>query len=167
VTDKLRLLTAAESRLELLVQPVIQDGWFALLDRCDIVALPYDPARYQGAYSAIVGEALAAGAPIVVPAATTMSAVVEGMGGPGTTFAGWDAGAVAQGIGEAVDRFECLAERAYQAGLAWREQHGPDRFVAAAIEAVDLGDEAGNVRRRRWRRRSLTHFLRRRIRSGI
>jgi hypothetical protein len=81
-----------------------------------------------------VGEALAAGAPIVVPAATTMSAAVEAAGGPGTTFATWDAPAIAGAIGEAVDRFADLAERAYRAGAAWRERHGPDRFVAKVIE---------------------------------
>lgn len=146
-TGRLRALAGLEPRLELLVRPTVHDAWFALLDRCDIVALPYDPARYEGAYSAIVGEALAAGAPVVVPAATTLSATVEAVGGAGTTFAEWDAASIAQGIGAAIEGFEELADRAYRAGEGWRQQHGPDRFVAAAIEAAGLGGAAGTARR--------------------
>ncbi len=162
-TERLRLLAMRETRLELMVQPAVSDGWFALLDRCDIVALPYDPARYEGAYSAIVGEALAAGAPVVVPAATTMSASVEAAGGPGTVFREWNAAAIAEAICHAVDRFESLAERAHQAGLAWRDQHGPDRFVAATIDAVGLGGATGTARRTTVRlKRGLGHFFKRR-----
>ncbi|MBS0520610.1 MAG: hypothetical protein JSR90_18075 [Proteobacteria bacterium] len=146
-TERLRALAAREPRLELLVQPAIHEAWFALLDRCDIVALPYDPARYEGAYSAIVGEALAAGAPVVVPAATTLSSAVEAAGGPGTTFSRWNAPSIAAAIGEAVDRFDDLAERAHHAGLAWREKHGPDRFVTAVIEAAGLRGAVGTAQR--------------------
>ncbi len=135
-TEKLRRLAAREPRLELLVQPAVREAWFDLLDRCDIVALPYDPQRYQTAYSAIVGEALAAGAPVVVPAATTMSAALETAGGPGTTFVQWDAASIAAGITHAIGHFDELAGRAYRAGLSWRERHGPDRFAVAVIEAA-------------------------------
>lgn len=136
VTQGIRDLAANEPRLELLVQPAVGAAWFGLLDRCDLVALPYDPIRYQAAYSAIVGEALAAGAPIVVPADTTMSAALAAAGMPGTTFTVWDAASIASGIGRAIGRFDDIAARAHEAGQDWHGRHGPDRFVAAVTEAA-------------------------------
>ncbi|MBV8393879.1 MAG: glycosyltransferase [Alphaproteobacteria bacterium] len=153
VTQGLRGLAAREPRLELLVQPAVNSAWFALLDRCDIVALPYDPMRYQAAYSAIVGEALSAGAPIVVPADTTMSSALAAAGGPGTTFAAWNAASIAAGIGQAIERFGDLAGRAYEAGQDWHGRHGPDRFVSAVIEAAGRG--FGGAARRGPARRAM------------
>jgi hypothetical protein len=120
----------------LILQPAVGDGWFSLIDRCDIVALPYDPVRYQAAYSAIVGEALAAGAVLVGPAGTTISKALDSMGGPGTTFSDWSAASIADGIGRAIDQFDDLADRAYHAGTTWHGMHGPDRFAEAVLAAA-------------------------------
>ena len=147
VTAQLALLAATEPRLELLVEPAVNDNWFALIDRCDIVALPYDPIRYQTAYSAIVGEALAAGAPVVVPAETTMSSAIDAAGGPGTTFKCWDSASIASAIDFAIGDFDKLAEIAYRAGLGWRKVNGPDHFVAAVIETGSLNGSFGAIRR--------------------
>lgn len=137
VTDRLRALAAGEPRLELKVEPAVGKDWFALLDRCDIVALPYDPQRYAGSYSAIVGEALASGAPVAVPAATTMATELQMAGGPGVIIDAWNATSIAAAIGGAIDGFADLSERAHCAGQAWHERHGPERFIAHVLEAAE------------------------------
>jgi glycosyltransferase involved in cell wall biosynthesis len=150
VTVKLRDLAGHDPRVELLLEPAVGDAWFALIDRCDIVALPYDPSRYQGAYSAILGEALASGAPVVVPADTTMAELLETEGRPGTTFKGWDAPSIAAAIGAAIDGFPNLVGPAYRAGKAWTERHGPARFAAAVIHAGKHGVVPETPARTRW-----------------
>jgi glycosyltransferase involved in cell wall biosynthesis len=141
VTTSLRELAARTPRLELLLEPAVGDKWFALIERCDIVALPYDPSRYQGAYSAIFGEALASGAPVVVPAGTTMADLLEAARWPGTTFNTWDVASIAAAIEAAIGSFPRLVRPAFRAGTAWTRQHGPARFAAAAIK-VGSGDHA-------------------------
>ena len=114
VTEKLRALADRDQRVELVLQPVVGNAWFDLIDRCDMVALPYDPVRYASSYSAIFGEALASGAPIVAPGGTTMSAAIDKAGGVGVSFSQWTAPSIASAISLAVDGFDDLAERAYQ-----------------------------------------------------
>ncbi|MFZ5778910.1 MAG: hypothetical protein ACOY4R_01720 [Pseudomonadota bacterium] len=148
VTAELRRLAQHQPRLELMVAPATGEDWFALLDRCDLVALPYDPQRYAGSYSAIVGEALASGAPLVVPAATTLAAELEEAGGAGVTFDAWEVASVADAVGEAIARLPTLAEQAARAGGLRHERHGPQRFVACVLaEAARLG-KAQPARRR-------------------
>lgn len=139
ITAKLSELSTREPRLEMILGPSVGVDWFELIDRCDIVALPYDPPRYASSYSAIFGEALASGAATVAPAGTTISQEMENAGGVGTTFTEWAAPSIAVAIGAAVDRFDDLRKRAYQAGLSWRKRHGPDAYAAAVVEAAGLG----------------------------
>jgi hypothetical protein len=155
ITARLSALAADEPRLELKLEPTVADAWFALIDRCDIVALPYDPQRYAGSYSAIVGEALASGAPVVVPAATTMATEVATAGGPGVTIDAWNAPSIAAAIGAAIDDFTGLADRAWRAGQAWHERHGSGRFAACVLEAANRLGPA-----RRWPPRFLRRLLR-------
>jgi hypothetical protein len=143
VTDKLRMLAEQVGGLDLILEPAVGEAWFALIDRCDIVALPYEPANYTDSYSAIFGEALASGAVIVAPAGTTMANEIARAGGVGVTFTDWAIGSIAAAVGTAVDGFEDLAERAHDGGIAWRKQHGPDAYVSAVIEAAGLAGSAG------------------------
>lgn len=154
VTEHLRALAADEPRLKLQLEPAVGEDWFALLDRCDIVALPYDPQRYAGSYSAIVGEALASGAPVVVPAETTMATELQTAGGPGVIIDAWNAPSISAAIGAAIDDFASLSERASSAGKAWHGRHGPERFVTCVLEAAE---RLGPTQRPRW---SLGRLLR-------
>src|SRR6185312_10185704 len=132
-SDEIARLAHDDKRVELILRPFTAQDWFALLDRCDIIALPYTQTRYETSASAILGEALASGAPVVVPARTTLSSVVDDLDGPGTTFDRWESPSIASGIAEAIDRFDELAKRAFQAGRRWRERHGPDHFARAVL----------------------------------
>lgn len=133
ISDEIARVAHYDNRVELILRPFPAQEWFALLDRCDIVALPYTQSRYETSASAVIGEALAAGAPVVVPARTTLSSVVDELGGPGTTFERWETASIASGIAEAIDRFDELAECAFEAGRNWRERHGPDHFARAVL----------------------------------
>jgi hypothetical protein len=146
ITTELSQLAAYEPRLKVILQPIVGKAWFELIDRCDIVALPYDPPRYASSYSAIFGEALASGAAIVAPSGTTMSKDMHDLGGVGATFSDWTAPSVARAIGAVIDQFDDLRKRAYQGGIAWREVHGPDAYASAVIQAAGLG--AVNATRR-------------------
>jgi len=134
ISNSLYDVATETGRLEMIVGPKLLDEWFSLFDRCDIIALPYEPQRYAGTYSAIVGEALAAGAPVVVPAATTLAATVEATGRPGVTFDLWNAASIAEAIDMAIDDFPALAERAWCAGRTWRQRNGPEHFATAVLE---------------------------------
>ena len=139
ITSELSQLAAREPRLKMIFQPIVGEAWFELIDRCDVVALPYDPPRYASSYSAIFGEALASGAAIVAPSGTTMSKDMHDLGSVGTTFSDWTPSSVARAIGAAIDHFDDLRKRAYQGGIAWREVHGPDAYASEVIQAAGLG----------------------------
>jgi len=147
VDARLSELARREPRLELIIVPAINKEWHALIDRCDIVVLPYDPIRYRGSYSAIVGEALAAGAPLVLPSETTLSSAVKANEGGASYFTEWKAEPIAKGIAETIDNFDVLARKAYSAGAVWRERHGPDPFVQGVIAAAGLDGFIGRARR--------------------
>lgn len=137
VTGKLRELAGRyPRRIELVLQPVVGNAWFALIDRYDMVILPYDPVRYASGYSAVFGEVLASGAPIVAPVGTTMSVELDRAGGAGVSFSQWSVPSVASAVSSAVDNFGALAERAYRGGLQWRTEHGPDAYVAQIMEGA-------------------------------
>ena len=136
VTARLRSLADRASNIELILKPATGAAWFSLIDRCDIVALPYEPANYTDSYSAIFGEALASGAVLVAPANTTMASEIKGAGGVGTTFDDWTVPSIASAIDKAIEQFPNLASRAYAGGQTWRTQRGPDAYVSAIIEAA-------------------------------
>lgn len=156
ITARLRELADRNRCIELILRPAVGSAWFELIDRCDMVALPYDPVRYASGYSAIFGEALASGAPIVAPGGTTMSTEIEKAGGFGVSFSQWTVPSIASAIGRAVDSFDDLASRAYRGGVAWHKQHGPDAYVAQVLEAVGL---AGVARLALRRERRIRHRL--------
>ncbi len=133
-SEEIVRLAHDDRRVEFILRPFVEQEWFALLDRCDIIAFPYTPTRFETSIPAILVEALASGAPVVVPAGTALSLTLDELGGPGTTFDRWEPTSIASGIAEATDRFHDLAARAFEPGRIWRGRHGPDRFARAILE---------------------------------
>ena len=101
--------------------------------RCDLVVVPYDPIAYRARESAIVWDAISSGVPVLVPAGTASSALVQSTGA-GRTFPGGSAEHVYEAIKAAEREFDQIAAAALAACLKWRETRGVKHFVAAMLE---------------------------------
>lgn len=110
--------------------------WQSLLERSDLIALPYEPARYRASYSAIAVEAVSAGVPMVVPSGTTMEALALAYQAGATAFAGWDPLGVADAVERAASNFESLAQMSLSAASRWIEANGAQRFVDRLLELL-------------------------------
>jgi glycosyltransferase involved in cell wall biosynthesis len=124
---------SGEPRLRVAFGPAGRGEWNSLLDAADLVVLPYEPARYVTAYSAIAAEAIANAIPLVVPARTTLAALLAEHGAPGLVFDEWSVPSIAGAVERAVDEFAVLAERARIAAAAWPRHHGVARLVDALL----------------------------------
>ncbi len=124
---------AHEPRLRVELGPADRARWNALLDAADLLVLPYEPARYATAYSAIAAEAIANAIPLVVPSGTTMAALLRAHGMPGVVFEDWSVASVAAAVERALDGFAPLAERAGAAAAAWPQCHGIARLIDALL----------------------------------
>jgi glycosyltransferase involved in cell wall biosynthesis len=107
--------------------------WQGLLRQSDLILCPYPAWRFASAYSAVAAEAVACAIPLVVPAYTTLSELVERYGGGGTTFATHDAPAIVAAVIEALDRFDELAGIADRGALRWHATMGARSMVKALL----------------------------------
>jgi hypothetical protein len=135
---ELREMAAADPDLIFEQRAADSVYWQELLDRSDVVALPYDPSRYRASYSAIAVEAASDGIPLVVPAGTTMETLAASYQGGGTTFAGWEADSICDAIEAAVADFENLGRRAFDGASEWRRANGVGCFVDRLMEAMPV-----------------------------
>lgn len=128
--------------------PLSAEDYWALLERLDVVALPYDPVRHAHRTSNILTEAIGAGALPVVPAEGWLG----GVGGQhgAETFTPWNAAALAAAIDRALRRV-AAARGSSSAGSqqAWRRLHSAAGFVDAALAAREdaLARSAGRLSR--------------------
>lgn len=112
--------------------------WQNLLERSDLVVLPYERARYHAAYSAVAVEAVSGGIPMVVPAETTIEALAQTFNTGIAAFASWDAKSITEAIERAVTNFEDLAERSFSGAEEWRNANGAKHFVDRLFELRPL-----------------------------
>lgn len=117
-----------------LLQDVMSNDEFpALLDRVDILVLPYSPADYGNRSSAILIEAAGCGKPVVVPAGTTLASAVDAFAA-GVVYGPWTPEALAEAIEKAVREFESLQ----RAALAWaplvRQTHTVGRLLDVILD---------------------------------
>jgi glycosyltransferase involved in cell wall biosynthesis len=134
--QKLRDLARIHSRLELderTADPVL---WQELLQRSDLILCPYPVWNFAAAYSAVAAEAVAAGIPLVVPAKTTLSALVKQYGGGGTLFAPHEPAAIVRAVLQAIDQFDALAEIATRGSVEWHKNMGAKKMVEALLALV-------------------------------
>ena len=133
VSRELRDMAAANSEVAFEHRPAGGADWQDLLDRSDLVVLPYEPARYRASYSALAVEAVSAGIPMVVPAGTTMESLARTV-----TFGEWDASSVAGAVERAVAEFDELAPSAVESADRWRQANGAGRFVDRLLEFLPI-----------------------------
>jgi hypothetical protein len=129
VSSKLREMASANPILTFEHRPADQLYWQGLLDRSDLIVLPYEPARYDAAYSAIAVEAVSDGVPMVVPAGTTMETLAKVYQGRASTFVRWESASIVDSIATAVSDFEDLSRLASAGAAKWRRENGAKQFV--------------------------------------
>ena len=136
VSRELRAMAAANPDLTFEHRPAGGASWQDLLDRSDLIVLPYEPARYRASYSAVAVEAASAAIPLVVPTDTTMETLTRTCRTGALTFRDWNAPSVADAVARAVAEFENQAEQAVAGAENWRKANGAEHFVDRLLELV-------------------------------
>jgi hypothetical protein len=134
ITRELRELASKNAQMTLVEESGDQTHWQGLLDRSDLVVLPYEPNRYRDSGSGLATEAVSDGIPMVVPSGTTMETLAVNYQGSATSFSGWEAAEVTNAIERAVTNFEVLASQAEAGALVWRCHNGVELFVDRLLE---------------------------------
>jgi hypothetical protein len=133
VQQEMRAHAAVESRLTLNEQTAGPELWQDLLRRSDLILCPYEPARFIASYSAVATEALANGIPLVVPANTSLSRLLDRYGGPGTAFESYDSAGIVAATRRALADFDVIAGRAEAAAGRWNATMGVGNMVNALL----------------------------------
>jgi glycosyltransferase involved in cell wall biosynthesis len=129
VQAAMRGLAATEPRITVDERVADLDLWDSLLLSCDVVLCPYHPPSYTGAYSAIVGEAIARGLPLVVPAASTLARTLADFGHPGEAFSGFETAPIVATTLQILANLPTYSSRAQVASRRWRQEMGVVRTV--------------------------------------
>lgn len=112
-----------------------QHYWQKLLDRADLIVLPYAPSSYAVRFSGIVSEAISEGIPLLVPADTALSSQVAQYQNQALGFKSWDADSIAESIQQAVTKFDTLADSAQKGAQVWRQTNNATMFVDRLLSA--------------------------------
>jgi hypothetical protein len=107
--------------------------WQDLLNQSDLILCPYEPARFAASYSAVATEAVANAIPLVVPANTTLSRLLQRYGKPGATFHSYDPAGIVAATRHALANFDPLATRAAAAADQWNTTMGVGNMVNALL----------------------------------
>jgi len=135
-SQQLRALASEHPRVAFVEKPGDQFHWQDLLDRSDLIVLPYEPDRYRRSGSGVATEAVSEGIPMVVPSGSTMETLAIRYQGCATTFSTWDSHAVTCGIERAVANFEILAKQAEAGAVEWRLSNGVALFVDRVLNVA-------------------------------
>jgi hypothetical protein len=136
ITRELRDLASANANIAFVEESGDQSHWQGLLDRSDLIVLPYEPHRYRDSGSGLATEAVSDGIPLVVPSGSTMETLAVTYQGCATSFSSWGEEGVTNAIERAVANFEVLARQAEAGALVWRRNNGVGLFVDRLLEIV-------------------------------
>ncbi len=133
VQQELRAHAAVEMRVTLNEEAAGPALWADLLAASDLILCPYEPARFVASYSAVATEALANAIPIVVPAGTTLSRLLETFGAPGIAFDSYTPASIVAATRLALADFDAVAARALAASAQWTATMGVENMVTAML----------------------------------
>lgn len=102
------------------------------ISKCDLVVLPYSQEKYRKRGSGILLDSLASGVPAVVPFDTIPGRWVDRTGA-GIQFPSEGGQWVLAAIEEARRKFPQIAQAAYETSQQWKNQYGPEQFVAGML----------------------------------
>ena len=129
VQAELRKMASCFDRLVLREGPLAPGGWERTLASCDLILCPYDPVAFETRCSGMLNEAIANAIPVVVPAKTSLSRMLEDFGSPGAVFESWSACSVAAAVNTVLDAYDGHAQSAFDASVRWRQEHSVDQLV--------------------------------------
>jgi glycosyltransferase involved in cell wall biosynthesis len=123
-------------KLTLIEQAVDFEEYTGLLNRADIVLLPYAKEFYGWASSGIFSEAMSLGKIVIVTEGTWAAEQLEKFAGGGLAIKAPTVDHIADAITVALRTLTSLQERALKAASAWRRYHCPENFVDTLIGLV-------------------------------
>ncbi|MDR3736810.1 MAG: glycosyltransferase [Acidobacteriaceae bacterium] len=125
------MLSAAGAELQ---HQVSYEEWPDLVDRIDLLVLPYDPNSGGANHSTVATEALCHGIPAVVPAATGTEDFMHRWGAGFDSFENWNPDAILSAIQQSLAHYPDRATLSYEAALRWQDSQGPDALVTVLLE---------------------------------
>lgn len=127
--ERLKRFSSGEVQLFAAEAPLSPVEYYRMVSQADVVLLPYLNGRYRACSSGVFAEALAMGAPPVVPAGTWMAGQLPP--GGGETFD--DFGSFVRAVTRLLDNFDSYRAAAKAHRPIWRQRHSPDALVAAIV----------------------------------
>lgn len=128
-------------RLETLDRQLSPDEWDDLLQRCDIIAAPYDRKTYAAIVSGSDIEALRNGLPLITVSHTASLLMHKHYGMPAIYVEDMNTQNFAQAIDQALDQYDALHRQSQAAACLWRESNGPENWVQALFRLCPPGTE--------------------------
>jgi glycosyltransferase involved in cell wall biosynthesis len=102
-----------------------------------VCLLPYSPDRYKSRQSGVYLEAKAFGAPVIVPAGTSIADEVARLGN-GLVFEEYSVESIVRCIARAQTELPALRQRAMACAAQYQREHGADRCVDAIESLFDV-----------------------------
>lgn len=134
LVDKIKGLCS--DNILFIMDALSSDQYYELLQKSDVVLIPYWRDVYKSRTSGVFTEALAAGKPVIVTEDTWMSDQLMEFGS-GVTCKDRDAGDLVRAIFELTDNIDDISTRSRLSAEEWRKKHNPDElFKAITSEAV-------------------------------
>lgn len=139
--SELRSLAGDDIELVAADEGLPPSDYYRLFSSSDLVVLPYLPARYRACTSGVLAEAIAAGVPVVVPAATWLSSELPP--GAGEVFSGPDS--FAEAVQRVIEDHARYRAAAKSARPAWLARHTPDAILGALLRSTRSKPECRNL----------------------